>query len=143
MKLKEIRLGNIVGRHGSGVPHLEIDKKVFMNLLEHEWYLATLYPISLTQKILEDNGFESYKDEENDSIIWSLGTFELYQEAWGDYIGDTFSYATRKRGDRFKSGFVVPYVHKLQNLYFETELKEMGLVNPLVIDNETSGDGAT
>lgn len=139
LKAKDLRKGNIVFNEkldflNKGYHVLEA--RDIYELAVHESGQTTkeayqhFKPIKVTEEWLYKYGFIPTEDVNNECVRWELDGFTLFQEKWGDFIGDTFDYATRTRQDgAFKAGIGVETIHQLQNLYYATRMEELEFID--------------
>lgn len=137
--IEQIQVGNLVSY--LQVLHTIIERKVDTlviqiayqfydikpSLATHEVSSLELDPITLNKSWVVKAGFVIEKEsEEENERIWHNG-FSLHQSLYEEGQGkDEFSFATYVRGDGYlKGGISVETVHKLQNLYFGLEQKQM------------------
>ena len=113
MEAKELRIGNLVGRYGNDIPHLEITDEVFINIIKHNWYLKTLYLIPLTEEWLLKFGFKKVDDFYE---IWQGNLCYSFEFGQGLCFG---------QGMEWSYDIEIKHVHQLQNLYFALTGEEL------------------
>lgn len=110
MQATELRIGNLVHdqNHYGGGMDIVIDSIDVTS--ETKWWWDDLQPIRLTEKKLIEFGFVFLKRKDGTQGVYTNGKMNL---------------VVSNSGNIYRMSKLIPYVHRLQNLYFELHDEEL------------------